>query len=220
VGRNKAAGGSGDSGFSTAYGVLCSMRAAASILWGSAGLDGRTVGVEGAGKVGFHLVGLLLQEGARVVVSDPFEPARQRVLNRYEGVSTETNLIGHPLDVYAPCALGATLTEDTVAALQARLVCGAANNQLLHQGVGRDLAARDILWVPDFVANAGGLIQVGGELENRTEQGVLEDVRNVGKTVTQILRYSTESRVPTAVAALEIVKGRLEAARHPGFRHG
>jgi valine dehydrogenase (NAD+) len=153
-------------------------------------------------------------------VSDPFEPARQRVLNRYEGVSTETNLIGHPLDVYAPCALGATLTEDTVAALQARLVCGAANNQLLHQGVGRDLAARDILWVPDFVANAGGLIQVGGELENRTEQGVLEDVRNVGKTVTQILRYSTESRVPTAVAALEIVKRRLEAARHPGIRHG
>lgn len=211
VGRTKAAGGSGDSGFATAFGVFCSMRAAAAIVWGDDGLSGRTVGVEGAGKVGFHLIGMLLKEGAKVVVSDPYEPALQRVRTAYPDVSVVADVLQHAVDVYAPCALGATLTAESVAALSARVVCGAANNQLLHQGVGADLAARDILWVPDFVANAGGLIQVGGELQSRTEDQVLADVECIAESVTQILRSSLKTGQTTAAAAQQIVEQRLAA---------
>ena len=213
VGRTQGAGGSGDSGFSTAYGVFCSMRAAAAVVWGDEGLRGRVVGVEGAGKVGFHLVGLLLEEGARVVVSDPYEPALRRVREIHHGASTVSSVLGQPLDVYAPCALGATLTRASVDALSARLVCGAANNQLLDQRVGDALHARGIVWVPDFVANAGGLIQVGGELQAKTEDDVLDDVRRIGATVVEILRSSAQHGVPTAVAARTVVQQRLASAR-------
>lgn len=213
VGRNKAAGGSGDSGYSTAFGVFCSMRSAAELAWGSAGLRGRTVGVEGAGKVGFHLVGLLLDEGASVVVSDPYPLALERVRNTYGDVSTARSVIDAPVDVYAPCALGATLTKASAMTLQARVVCGAANNQLLTSEVDELLAARDVLWVPDFVANAGGLIQVGGELQAKTDDDVLADVRQIGATVMQILLASRERGVSTGAAAQDLVEARLTSAR-------
>lgn len=213
VGRSKASGGSGDSGFSTAYGVFCAMRAAASVAWGNGGLNGRTVGVEGAGKVGFHLVGLLLEEGATVLISDPHEPALVRVTEAYSGAVIVPDVLDRRLDVYAPCALGATLTNESVAFLSARVVCGAANNQLLHDGVGEMMSLRDILWVPDFVANAGGLIQVGGELQRKSEDDVLDDVQNIGSTVAQILRASLENHVSTSHAARVLVDRRLQAAR-------
>jgi len=213
VGRTKASGGSGDSGFSTAYGVFCSMLAAATVRWGAHGLKGRTVGVEGVGKVGLHLVGLLLEQGARVVVSDPHEAALRKVHDTYEGVVTLTSVIDSPVDVYAPCALGATLTEQSVSTLTASVVCGAANNQLLNRSVGDAMAMRDILWVPDFIANAGGLIQVGGELQNKTEGDVLGDVARIGETVTEVLRASLRNHVSTGRAALEIVESRLRSAR-------
>lgn len=216
VGRNKASGGSGDSGFSTAFGVFCSMRSAAELAWGSAGLRGRTVGVEGAGKVGFHLVGLLLDEGASVVISDPSPLALQKVRNAYGDVSTARSVIDAPVDVYAPCALGATLTTASTMTLEARVVCGAANNQLLTSEVDELLAARDVLWVPDFVANAGGLIQVGGELQAKPDDDVLADVRKIGATVTQILLASRERGVSTGVAAMGLVQARLKSARTQG----
>lgn len=214
VGRNKDAGGSGDSGYSTAYGVFCSMRAAAEVLWGAEGLNGRTVGVEGAGKVGVHLIGLLIQAGASVVVCDPYEPALVKVRELYPAVKTATSVIDLPLDVYAPCALGATLTPGSVAALAVKLVCGAANNQLLHQGVGQELSSRDILWVPDFVANAGGLIQVGGELQSKTPEQVLIDVAKIGGTVTEILAAALEQAITTSAAANGVVQQRLLNARN------
>lgn len=216
VGRNKASGGSGDSGYSTAFGVFCSMRSAAELAWGSAGLRGRTVGVEGAGKVGFHLVGLLLDEGASVVVSDPYPLALEKVTRAYGDVSTARSVIDAPVDVYAPCALGATLTKTSAMTLEARVVCGAANNQLLTSEVDGLLSARGVLWVPDFVANAGGLIQVGGELQAKTDDDVLADVRKIGATVTQILLASRERGVSTGVAALDVVQARLKSARPSG----
>jgi valine dehydrogenase (NAD+) len=106
VGRTVAAGGSGDSGLSTARGVVHAMRAAARLTWPVGGLDGRRVGVEGAGKVGLHLVGLLLDEGARVILCDPSAGARQRVMDAYGQLPTAPSLLGVPMDIYAPCAMG------------------------------------------------------------------------------------------------------------------
>jgi valine dehydrogenase (NAD+) len=218
VGRTTAAGGSGDSGYSTAYGVFCAMRSAAALAWGDDGLRGRTVGVEGAGKVGVHLVGLLQQEGATVVVSDPYAPALERVRDLHDGVTTAESVIDLPLDVYAPCALGATLTPASVATLRAEIVCGAANNQLLTSDVGEVLRLRRVTWVPDFVANAGGLIQVGGELQDKTQEQVRADVERIGATVTEILLAARHRGTSTSAAASAVVRSRLAAARAAGPR--
>ncbi len=210
VGRSVAAGGSGDSGLSTASGVFHAMRAAAAHVWGADGLSGRKVGVEGAGKVGLHLVGLLLEEGASVVVSDPHHGAIRRLRDRHgSDVDVASSVIDAPVDMYAPCALGATLTPSSVAALRARIVCGAANNQLATSAVDNDLSSRGVTWVPDYVANAGGLIQVGGELRQRTPAQVLEDVRRIGATTRQVLSSAARDMIPTGKAAERLVQLRL-----------
>ena len=209
VGNNS---GSGDSGFSTAYGVFSAMRAAAAQLWGSAGLSGRTVGVEGVGKVGTHLVGLLLGEGARVVVADPSSASIERLLAIHPTVTVRHAVRNAAVDVYAPCALGATLTPESVPELRAKLVCGAANNQLLTPAVATLLHERDITWVPDFVANAGGLIQVASEIWQRSPEQVRTEVAAIGGTVSDILvRSQAGGGLPSQVAD-RIVTERIAAA--------
>lgn len=209
VGSN---GGSGDSGHSTAYGVFCAMRTAAEHRWGPTGLQDRSVGVEGVGKVGTHLVALLLAEGARVTVSDTSDASVARLLGQHPGVTVRHSVLNAPVDVYAPCAMGATLTPTSVPEIRAEVVCGAANNQLLDSPVAALLQQRGISWVPDFVANAGGLIQVGGEIWKRSSDEVQGDIAAIGATVQEILtRAETSGRLPIDVAA-EIVDDRLAAS--------
>lgn len=208
VGRT---GGSGDSGFSTALGVLEAMRGAAEVLWGVEGLRGRRVGVEGVGKVGRHLVDLLLAEGAEVVVSEGSEAALRQVVVRHgDRVRAVPSVLEADVDVYAPCALGATLDVQRVDRLSARMVCGAANNQLATPEVDQALLDRNVLWVPDYVANAGGLIQVGGEYLGRTRAEVRSDVVRVGDTARQVMATALEKHVPTGVAAAALADERLQ----------
>ncbi|PVG84016.1 valine dehydrogenase [Nocardioides gansuensis] len=210
VGRTGATGGWGDSGFSTALGVFEAMRGAAELLWGVEGLRGRRVGVEGVGKVGRHLVDLLLAEGVNVAVADPSKAAlHQLVANQGDRVQILPSVLHANVDVYAPCALGATLDHESVDRLRARLVCGAANNQLATPDVDAALLSRDVLWVPDYVANAGGLIQVGGEYLGRTPDGVHNDVVRVGETARQVLMAALEHRIGTGAAATALVSKRL-----------
>jgi valine dehydrogenase (NAD+) len=219
VGRTVASGGSGDSGLSTARGVFHAMRAAARLAWPADGLRGRTVGVEGAGKVGFHLVGLLLAEGAEVVLCEPSAAARQRLFEAYGQQPTATTLHDAATDIYAPCALGGTLDHSSVSTLRATVVCGAANNQLATQSVDDALFQRSVIWVPDFVANAGGLIQVGGELLGSTADDVLHKVQRIEDTTREIVSWSMQRRMPTGAAALDIVRARLShpAAQREAF---
>lgn len=204
-------GGSGDSGFSTASGVLNAMKAAALHRWGAEGLRGMRVGVEGVGKVGAHLVGLLLNEGASVTVSDHSKAAISRLLDQHP-VTVRYDVLNAPVDIYAPCALGATLTDSSVYAVRARIVCGAANNQLLDASVASLLHDRGITWVPDYVANAGGLIQVGGEILGRSGAEVGHHISHIAATVSEILRRSEENSSPPSKAAAEIVAERLGSA--------
>jgi valine dehydrogenase (NAD+) len=213
VGRSQTTGGSGDSGYLTAYGVFRAMQAAAERLWGKDGLHGRTVGIEGAGKVGFHLVSLVRETGANIVVSDPYVPALERLNDEFGPVVAVNRIVDHDVDVYAPCALGATLTPQSVPSLKAKLVCGAANNQLLTEDVDRLMAARGVLWIPDFVANAGGLIQVGSELQGRTADEVHDDVRKIGSTVSDILDASDRDGVTPCESAKRIVESLLREAK-------
>jgi valine dehydrogenase (NAD+) len=150
----------------TAYGVFLGMQAAAQHCWGSRSLAGRTVAVAGAGKVGSHLIGHLVDDGADVLVTDVDPAAVERVQSRHpqvKSVPDTATLIRTAHDVYSPNALGGALDEETVAVLPSRIVCGGANNQLAGPAVGDRLVERGILYAPDYLVNAGGVIQVEDE---------------------------------------------------------
>ncbi len=214
TGRSVELGGAGDSAVLTAFGVFQAMRAAAAHAWGEPSLTGRRVGVEGVGKVGFHLVEHLLADGARVVVSDVSSAAldRVRALDPAVEVVDIAALPTMDLDVYAPCALGGSVTDALVPALRAAIVCGAANNQLAHPGVEKALADRGILYTPDYVANAGGLVQVADEAIGR---GGFSFARAKAKaagifdTTSAIFRTADAEGVPPADAADRIAERRM-----------
>jgi valine dehydrogenase (NAD+) len=215
TGRSPENGGAGDSSVLTAYGVYQGMRASAQHLWGDPSLRGRTVGIAGVGKVGHHLVEHLRTEGAEVVITDVREEAVRRILDRHPaGVTavadTDALIRVEGLDIYAPCALGGALDDDTVPVLTAKVVCGAANNQLAHDGLAEDLAERGILYAPDFIINAGGVIQLVG-LEDRgwDEDELQQNLRAVGDTLREIYARGGDP----ADAAEELAHERIEAAR-------
>lgn len=214
TGRNVAAGGSGDSAPLTALGVFHSMRAAAASTWGSANLAGRLVGVEGTGKVGYHLIRLLTEAGAAVVACDINADALNRATQDFPDLTPATGVIASPLDIYAPCALGATLSHQSVRDLSATIVCGAANNQLVDPTVEQSLSRRRITWVPDFVANAGGLIQMAGELEHKSAADVTPRVEKIFDTVQEILEIAALDGVSTGTAANRVADARIDSARH------
>ncbi|WP_072802590.1 Glu/Leu/Phe/Val family dehydrogenase [Rhodococcoides yunnanense] len=215
VARTPAAGGSGDSAPLTAQGVFYSIVAAAESVWGSNDLTGRRVGVEGTGKVGYNLIALLTEAGATVTATDVNAAALQRVSTAFPHVAVADTVIDTDIDIYAPCAMGATLTDATVRTMDAAVICGAANNQLAQPAVEELLRERGIVWVPDFVSNSGGLIQVAGEIENKSRDEVRAQVEQVGVTVSRILERQHEQGVLAGQAAHAIVRERLGAVAQP-----
>jgi valine dehydrogenase (NAD+) len=222
TGRSPEHGGAGDSAVLTAFGVFQSMRAAAQHAWGSPSLAGRRVAVEGVGKVGHHLVEHLLEDGAQVVVSDVDQQAVRRVTDAFGQVEVAPvdELPRLPVDVFAPCALGGSLDDDLVPVLQATVVCGAANNQLAHPGVEKVLADRGVLYAPDYVANAGGLIQVEDEALNPVfsfERAKAKATR-IFDTTLEVFRLADAEGVPPAVAADRLAERRMaEVSRLRSF---
>ena len=222
TGRTTAQGGAGDSSVLTAYGVFQGMRAAAQARWGGEPtLADRTVGIAGVGKVGHHLTDLLLEDGARVVVTDVYRPALDAVLAAHPEVSvldTAEELVAAPIDVYSPCAMGGALSDDVVEALQAGVVCGAANNQLAHPGIEKQLAQRDILYAPDYCVNAGGLIQVADELDGFSFERARARASRIFDTAAEIFRLAEQEAVPPALAADRLAEQRIaEVSRLRGM---
>ncbi|MFI1970125.1 valine dehydrogenase [Streptomyces cinnamoneus] len=216
TGRSPENGGAGDSSVLTAFGVFQGMRAAAQAQWGEPTLRGRRVGVAGVGKVGHHLVEHLVEDGAEVVVTDVRTEAVERITGRHPQVTAVTDadvLIRTPLDVYAPCALGGALNDETVAALTATVVCGAANNQLAHPGVEKDLADRGILYAPDYLVNAGGVIQVADELHGFDFDRAKAKAAKIFDTTLAIFDRAKADGIPPAVAADRLAEQRMAEAR-------
>ncbi|WP_067565507.1 Glu/Leu/Phe/Val family dehydrogenase [Nocardia acidivorans] len=211
TGRSIAAGGSGDSARLTALGVFHAMRAGAESVWGTASLANRTVGVEGAGKVGSELIGMLLADGAEVCVTDVNDAALQRISQVHPTVRLLSTVAAAPVDVYAPCALGGTLTAASAEAIEAKLVCGAANNQLATPDIEHALNERGITWVPDFVANAGGLMQVAGELRTADPAAIEADVTAIYDRCRDIITAAKASGIGTGAAANRFAERRLDA---------
>ncbi|WP_203336381.1 Leu/Phe/Val dehydrogenase [Nocardioides limicola] len=216
TGRSSAAGGSGDSSVLTAFGVFRGMQAAAAQVWGEPTLAGRRVGVAGVGKVGRHLVEHLLTDGAEVVVTDVYQPAVDQLVADHPEVrvvADTRDLVTGTLDVYAPCALGGALDDDVVDALQAAVVCGAANNQLAHPGIEQALAAAGILYAPDYCVNAGGLIQVASEVYGYSATEARNRAERIFDTTTAVFELARRTHVPAAVAADRLAEERLRAGR-------
>jgi valine dehydrogenase (NAD+) len=212
TGRSVEHGGAGDSSILTAWGVFQGMRAAAEHRWGTPSLAGRRVGVAGLGKVGKHLTDHLLADGASVLATDVSARALDWVRTTYpqvDLVDDADTLIRSEIDVYAPCALGGALDEQTVPALRATIVAGAANNQLAHPGIDKLLVDRGILYVPDYVVNAGGVIQVADEIEGFNFDRAKLRATKIFDTTRQILGLADSEGVPPAAAADRLAERRM-----------
>ncbi|WP_319462258.1 Glu/Leu/Phe/Val family dehydrogenase [Micromonospora sp. RTP1Z1] len=212
TGRSVEHGGAGDSSILTAWGVFQGMRAAAEQVWGTPSVAGKRVGVAGLGKVGKYLTGHLLDDGAEVVATDVNPKALEWVRANHPQVALVDDaaaLVAADIDVYAPCALGGALNDDTVPALRAKVVAGAANNQLAHPGIEKFLADRGILYVPDYVVNAGGVIQVADEIEGFNFDRAKLRATRIYDTTREILRLADDEGVPPAVAADRLAERRM-----------
>lgn len=217
TGRSPENGGAGDSSVLTAFGVFQGMRASAQHLWGDPTLRGRKVGVAGVGKVGHHLVEHLLKDGAEVVITDVRDESVRRITELHPEIAVAADTAAlirtEGLDIYAPCALGGALNDDTVPVLTAKVVCGAANNQLAHPGVEKDLADRSILYAPDYVVNAGGVIQVADELHGFDFDRCKAKASKIFDTTLAIFARAKDDGIPPAAAADRIAEQRMSEAR-------
>jgi valine dehydrogenase (NAD+) len=215
TGRSEANGGAGDSSVLTAYGVFQGMCASAAHVWGNPSLAGKTVGIAGVGKVGRLLTALLLENGARVVVTDVNTSAVDALSEKHceiDVVADVFELVRSEIDVYAPCALGGALDEATVQALKAKMVCGAANNQLVVEGVGgtaKALMDRGITYAPDFLVNAGGVIQVSDELHGFNFARAKHRTAGIFEATASVLRVSAEKGISPAEAADHLAEERM-----------
>jgi valine dehydrogenase (NAD+) len=212
TGRTAAYGGAGDSSVLTAFGVFQGMRAAASHVWGSTSLRGRRVGVEGVGKVGRKLVDHLIEDGAEVVICDVSEAAVEGVGARHPGVQVVADargLLAAGIDVFAPCALGGAVDDEAAATMSAKIICGGANNQLAHTGVEKLLADRGVLYAPDYVVNAGGVIQVADELSGFNFERAKARAEQIFGTTARIFQIAESDGVPPSVAADRLAEQRM-----------
>ncbi|MBN2910526.1 amino acid dehydrogenase [Polycladomyces sp. WAk] len=213
VGLPKSYGGSGDTAIPTALGVLQGMRATAEHLWGSPSLEGRVVAVQGAGKVGTRLVQLLVEEGARVIVADIDESRVNALCDQYPDQVERGDIDTiHQMDcdIFSPCAKGGIINDRTLAELHCQAVVGSANNQLAEDRHGDMLHQMGILYAPDYLVNAGGLIQVADELKGYNEERVMAKTRSIYQMLLQIYQLSREEDIPTCRAADRLVVKRLE----------
>ena len=196
----------------TARGVYLAMQAAAQHRWGS-GVNGRTVSVTGLGKVGAALCRYLAGAGARLVVSDIRGEAVCRIVQETGAAAIEPDAAhAAEADIFAPCALGAGLNARTIPEIRARLVCGAANNQLATAGDGDRLAARDILYAPDYLVNAGGLISVARVKLGLDEHAAEAKVQAIPETLVQVFRSAEQQGTHPAAAADRLAESRFRAA--------
>ncbi|CAN5780394.1 leucine dehydrogenase [soil metagenome] len=208
-------GGSGDPSPVTAYGVYQGIRASAERQFGSASLEGRHVLVQGLGNVGFHLCAFLHDEGARLTVTDIDEDRIARVRDDFGAtVVGPDEIYGIEADIFAPCALGSVVNDDTLKVLNVKVVAGGANNQLAHARNGEELHSRGILYAPEYVINAGGLINVYGEIHDWTSDRSKRKAGEIFGTLLRIFELAADEGVPTAVAADRIAEERVHRVRH------
>jgi leucine dehydrogenase len=212
TGLPESMGGGGDPSPVTAYGVYMGMKATAKKVYGNDSLAGKKIAVQGIGQVGMHLVEFLVKENAEVFVTDIFEDKVKAISTKFgvTGVSQET-FFDLDMDIYAPCALGATVNDETISKLKCSIIAGAANNQLKDElKHGYMLIDKSIAYAPDFLINAGGLINVYNEhLGNYNRKRVMEQVENIYATCLNTLNYAETEKISSQEAAIRLAEKRI-----------
>lgn len=217
TGLPESMGGGGDPSPVTAYGVYMGIKATAKKVFGSDSLNGKRVAVQGVGQVGMHLVEYLAKEGAKIFVTDLNRDKVKRIAQEFNatGVAMD-DIYDVDCDIYAPCALGATINDDTISRLRCSIIAGAANNQLEDElRHGYMLLDRSITYAPDFLINAGGLINVYHEyLGHYNRQRVLEQASKIYDTCLSILNYAEGAKISSQEAAITLAEKRVQEIGH------
>ena len=211
TGISESQGGAGNPSPVTAYGVYMGMKAACKFKYGSDDMEGRKVIVQGIGHVGESLVEYLTDEGATVIIDDINVERLYEVSKKYGALIYEGNdLYSEDVDVYAPCALGATINDETIYKIKAKVIAGAANNQLAVEGKhGTMLQELGIVYAPDFLINAGGIINVYAELEGYGKTEIMRKTENIFNTTLKILENSKANNITPNESSLRIAKARI-----------
>jgi leucine dehydrogenase len=213
VGISRALGGSGDPSPVTALGVFSGLRASIEHAFGKDSYEDLKIAIQGVGHVGSHLVGHLVRAGARVVVADVDPESVERVVEQYnvEAVAPDA-IYDVDCDVFAPCAMGGSINAKTIPRLKCKVVAGAANNQLgSEHDDGAALAERGIFYAPDFVINAGGLINVANELEGYNQERALNQAQGIYRILTEVFARAARDNIPTWRAANNLAMDRIES---------
>jgi len=204
--------GSGNPSPVTARGVFRAMQAAAKYRWGEDTLEGRTVAIQGCGSVGYYLASYVNNAGAYLIVSDVDPRKVDRVVNEFGAIAFGPEEIYYAeADIFAPCALGGVLNDETVSVLKMEIVAGAANNQLLDPRHGDELADRDILYTPDYAANSGGVINGCRDLLGWDSAQAAAKVDEIYETVFNIFQIAAAEGISTSKAADRLAEERLNS---------
>lgn len=215
TGRSREDGGLGDTAELTALSVLYAMETAAQFRWGTADLAKRTVNVLGVGKVGARLVEHLLERGAEVRVSDVNADAitSLRASHPKLEVLDPAEMIDKPAEIFSPCALGGVLNTESLGRLRAEIICGAANNQLESPNIADELQSAGVCYVPDYLANSGGVIQGAAEYFGEGMDSALETLARLRQTTAQVLSTAATNKTSTVAAADDLAWQRINVAR-------
>ena len=216
VGMPEEQGGLGDSSHPTAYGVYLGMKAASKFVYGTDSLEGKKIALQGIGKVGAKLIEYLNKENANIYVSDINKEILKNITDKYK-VSTFKNseLYSMELDIFSPCALGAILNSESIKKLKCKIVAGAANNQLEDDKIHDvELKEKNIIYVPDFLINAGGVISVYHEqIQDLSKEKVFGMTENIYSKVEDVLKLSSENDISTNASAMKIALDRINRNR-------
>ncbi len=203
-------GKSGDPSPVTAFGVYRGIKACAKHHYGADSLAGKTIAIQGAGNVGYHLAGLLYKEGAKLIVTDIDAGRVQRVLQECKATVVAPDAIyGQQADIFAPCALGAIINDETIPQLKVEIVAGGANNVLAEERHGDELEAKGILYAPDYVINGGGLINVNAELHGWSLERAHNKAGEIYDTILRVFDIAREHRIPSYLAADRLAEQRI-----------
>lgn len=213
VGLPEYLGGSGDPSPVTAYGVLMGIKASVKELTGSDSLKGKKVMVQGVGHVGESLVEHLIKEGAQVLITDIYADRVAAVSKKYGAKAVNPDEVyNQDVDIYSPCAMGATVNDETLSKLRCAIICGSANNQLKDEAVhGEAVMQKGMIYAPDYLVNAGGIINCYWEMNGYNRNAALAQAEGIYQTALNIFKKSKEENIPTYLAANRIAEARIEA---------
>ena len=211
TGISPAFGSSGNPSPVTAYGVYRGMKAAAKEAFGSDSLEGKVVAIQGVGNVAYNLCKHLHEEGAQLIVTDINQESVNRAVSDFgaKAVNPE-EIYSVDCDIYAPCALGATINDETIPQIKARVIAGAANNQLKESRHGDIIHEMGIIYAPDYVINAGGVINVADELYGYNKDRALKKVEGIYSNIERVIEIAKRDGIPTYVAADRMAEERIE----------